>query len=339
MQKPLSLRWLEVFQLISKSGSMQKVAQETGLSISTVSNHLRSLENTLGVDLVDHTRRPMGLTPAGVVFARYVYDGLMTLKRGEAEIRSGSWQHATDLRMALLDDFDNEVGPDLFQFLSTALPRCSFRHYTRPSHEIIEKLQEQKLDAGVATRPVGLLPDLIEYPLMRDPFILVVPAGFTGKLESLTKADPPLPFLRYSRDLTIGKQIETQLNRLKISLPNRFELECNQSIIGLVAESNGWAVTTAASYQRAQRFHDRVKVIRFPEKSFARTVSLFTTNVYPEATSQLIHEALQKSLSVRFTTPMRRRFPWLTEDFHIISAAANLKKPPTALASPHLSAN
>ncbi|EDZ46798.1 transcriptional regulator, LysR family [Rhodobacterales bacterium Y4I] len=320
MQKSLSLRWLEVFQLISKSGSIQKVAAETGLSISTVSNHLRSLESALGVDLVDHTRRPMGLTPAGVVYARYVRDGLMTLRRGEAEIRSGSWQHATDLRMALLDDFDNEVGPELFQFLSTALPRCNFRHYTRPSHEIIAKLQEQKLDAGVATRPAGLLPDLIEYPLMRDPFILVVPAAYSGSVEELTKPEAPLPFLRYSRDHTIGKQIETQLTRLKILLPNRFELECNQSIIGLVAESSGWTVTTAASYHRAQRFHDKVRVVRFPGKSFARTVSLFTSSVYPAATSQLIHEALQKSLRHHFTDPISARFPWLAEEFRTLPA-------------------
>ncbi|WP_299666380.1 LysR family transcriptional regulator [uncultured Ruegeria sp.] len=318
MQKPLSLRWLEVFQLISKSGSIQKVAQETDLSISTVSNHLRSLESTLGVDLVNHNRRPMNLTPAGVVFARYVHDGLITLKRGEAEIRSGSWQHATDLRMALLDDFDNEVGPELFQSLSSALPRCNFRHYTRPSHEIVEKLQEQKLDAGVATRPPGLLADLVEYPLMRDPFVLVVPSGYSQGLQDLMTADSPLPFLRYSRHHTIGKQIETQLIRLKILLPNRYELECNQSIIGLVAGGNGWTITTAASYHRAQRFHDKVQVIRFPGKSFARIVSLFTTHVYPVETSKLILDALQTSLRSCFTEPVVARFPWLADEFHII---------------------
>ncbi|WP_293573292.1 LysR family transcriptional regulator [Phaeobacter sp.] len=321
MTKPLSLRWLEVFQLVSKSGSIQTVARESGLSISTVSNHLRSLETALGVELVDHSRRPMALTPAGVVFARYTNEGLIALKQGEAEMRSGSWQHAIDLRVALLDDFDNEIGPELFQTLSTALPRCSFRHYTRPSHEIIEKLQAQKLDAGVATRPLGVLPDLTEYPLMRDPFILVVPSSYSGKTEDLITADAVLPFLRYSRDHTIGKQIETQLNRLKISLPNRFELECNQSIIGLVAENSGWAVTTAASYHRAQRFHDKVKVVRFPGKNFARTVSLFTTNYYPAATSQLIHEIVQKSLHHHFVDPIGRRFPWLAEELTILASS------------------
>ena len=82
MQKSLSLRWLEVFQLIAKSGSIQQVASETDLSISTVSNHLRSLETALSVDLVDHGRRPMGLTPAGEVFA-VGYNGVVLRYDGE----------------------------------------------------------------------------------------------------------------------------------------------------------------------------------------------------------------------------------------------------------------
>ncbi|WP_170428317.1 LysR family transcriptional regulator [Ruegeria arenilitoris] len=323
MSKALNLRWLEVFQLIAKSGSVQKTATETGLSISTVSSHLRSLESALGVNLVDHTRRPMELTPAGVVFGRHVYEGLTALKRGEAEIRSGTWQHATELRLALLDDFDNEVGPELFQILSIALPRCSFRHYTRPSHEIIEKLQSQKLDAGVASRPSKLLPGLIEYPLMRDPFIVVLPAGYSGEAEDIWKPEAQLPFLRYSREHTIGKQIEAQLNRLKITLPNRFEMECNQSIISLVSEGSGWTISTAASYHRAQRFHDKVTVKPFPGKSFARIVSLFTTNVCPANTSQLIHKALQKSLHQNFSDPISTRFPWLAEEFRTLPAEEN----------------
>ncbi len=318
MQKSLSLRWLEVFQLIAKSGSIQRVASETGLSISTVSNHLRSLENALGVELVDHGRRPMGLTPAGEVFSRYVREGLTVLKRGEAEIRSGNWKHATELRLALIDDFDNQVAPELFRFLSHALPRCNFRHFTRPSHEIIAKLQEHKVDAGVATRPVGTTNGLVEFPLMRDPFIVILPKSFEGKVEDVLKPDADLPFLRYSRDYTIGKQIEIQLTRSKFSLPNRFELECNQSIVGLVAEGSGWAVTTVASLQRAQRFHNSVKAMPFPGRNFVRTVSLFTTDVYPTSTSLLIHKVLSKLIQNKLCNPMSAKFPWLDKDFRTL---------------------
>lgn len=315
MSKSLSLRWLEVFRLIAKSGSIQQVASETGLSISTVSNHLRSLEAALGIELVDHGRRPMSLTPAGEVFSRYVRDGLTVLKRGETEIRSGNWRHATDLRLALVDDFDNQIAPELIRFLAHALPRCNFRHFTRPSHEIIDKLQEHKLDAGVATRPSGRTDGLIEYPLMRDPFIVIVPKKYTGSVEELFSPHSDLPLLRYSRDYTIGKQIEIQLTRNKYNLPNRFELECNQSIVGLVAEGSGWAITTAGCFYRAHRYHDFVNAVPFPGRNFVRTVSLFTTEVYPDTTSKLIHKALCSLIRQYFTEPMCKRHLWLKGDF------------------------
>lgn len=320
MSKSLSLRWLEVFQLIAKSGSIQKVAAETGLSISTVSNHLRSLETALGVELVDHGRRPMGLTPAGEVFSRYVREGLTVLKRGEAEIRSGNWKHATALRLALIDDFDNQVAPELFRFLAHALPRCNFRHFTRPSHEIIAKLQEHKLDAGVATRPADKTDGLAEYPLLRDPFIVILPEAYGGTVEDVLKSDADLPFLRYSRDYTIGKQIEVQLTRSKFSLPNRFELECNHSIVGLVAEGGGWAVTTVASFGRAQRFHDSIKALPFPGRNFVRTLSLFTTDVYPASTSRLIHKALSKLIKQNYCDPINSRYRWLENDFRVLES-------------------
>ena len=67
----LSLRGLEVFLAVAKSGSVRKVAAETGLSASTISHHLRGVEDSLGVALLDHSRRPMVLTPSGSVFARH----------------------------------------------------------------------------------------------------------------------------------------------------------------------------------------------------------------------------------------------------------------------------
>lgn len=242
----------------------------------------------------------------------------MALKRGEAELRSGSWQHATDLRLGLIDDFDSRVAPELFRNLSASLPRCSFRHFTRPSHEIIDKLQSQKLDAGVATRPSDHAEGLIEFPLLRDPFIVILPPAYQGRIDELLDSEPSLPLLRYSRDHTIGKLIESQLTRSKISLPNRFELECNQSIIGLVAEGSGWAITTAASYYRARRFHDDTRALPFPGKSFARTVSLFTTSVYPPTTTRLLHSTLHNLIRLHVTEPMTVKFPWLKDDFRTL---------------------
>ena len=38
--KGLNLRWLEVFQLCARTGSLREAAREAGLSVSTVSHQL-----------------------------------------------------------------------------------------------------------------------------------------------------------------------------------------------------------------------------------------------------------------------------------------------------------
>ncbi|MGI9393397.1 MAG: LysR family transcriptional regulator [Boseongicola sp.] len=315
----LSLRGLEIFQLLAKSGSVQKVASDTGLSISTVSHHLKNLEDSLGVGLMDHSRRPMVLTPSGSIYLRHIEDGLRIIRRGEIELTSGNLLETLDLRFGIVDDFDSEVAPELAEFLARAMPRCTFKHHTRPSHEILGLLLDQKLDVGVATRPTGDAPGLIEYPVLYDPFILATPIELESAPEDLLSGNAKLPLLRYARSQIIGQLIEAQLRRLRVSLPNRFEMESNHSVLGMVAEGGGWAITTPASYARAKRFHGRIALRPFPGRGFARTISLFTTEVYPQPTAEIILETLRRLIARHVVDPITAQHPWLLPGFQLLS--------------------
>lgn len=314
----LSLRGLEIFQLLAKSGSVRKVAAETGLSISTISHHMRSVEESLGVELLDHSRRPMVLTPAGSIFARHVEDGLQAIRRGETELTAGDLSQVRELRFGIVDDFDSEVAPELAQFLANAMPMCTFKHHTRPSHEILQLLHEQKLDIGVATRPIADLPGLVEIPLLRDPFVIALPSRCEDAPEHLLAGRSKLPLLRYSRHQIIGSLIEAQLRRTRKNLPNRFELESNQSIFGMIAENSGWAITTPASFARAKRFHEKIVLHPFPGKGFSRTLSLFCSKFYPATSADMIAQSLRRLLSRYFVSPISQKYTWLRQDFRVL---------------------
>ncbi|MSU89248.1 LysR family transcriptional regulator [Rhodobacteraceae bacterium 2CG4] len=316
----LSLRGLEIFQLVAKSGSVRQVATETGLSISTVSHHLRAIEESLGVSLVDHTRRPMVLTPAGSIFARHVEEGLRIIRRGETELTSGNLAQVRELRLGIVDDFDSEVAPELAQFLARAMPKCTFKHHTRPSHEIIRLLSEQKLDAGLATRPISQNTGLTEYPVLRDPFVVAVPTSAEVSPEDCLADRGNLPFLRYSSLQIIGSQIEAHLRRSRVSLPNRFELESNHSLLGMVADGSGWAITTPTSFVRAKRFHDQVVLHPYPGRGFARTLSLFATELYPQASAELIAGYLRRLIKRHFVDPISKNYTWLSPGFRVLES-------------------
>lgn len=313
----LSLKWLEIFQLAARSGSVQAVAAETGLSVSTVSHHLSKLEERLDVSLLDHNRRPMVLTPAGGVFLRYIEEALSLIRKAEIEAVSGNMIEARSLRLGLLDDFDADIAPELARLLATGMRNCDFTHYTRPSHEILHLLRNRQIDVGVASRPMDDVSDLVEYPLLRDPFVLVTPASQDLSPEDYLGGRSALPLLRYSSTQIMGRQIEAQLRRLRIALPNRFELESNQAIMGMVADGSGWAISTPLGYLRAQRFHSRTVMHRFPSSSFARYLSVFTTEEYAQGVAQMITSTMRRLIKMRAIEPAVEAIPWLEDAFYL----------------------
>lgn len=314
----LTLKGLEVFEAIAKTGSVQAVAAETGLSISTVSHHLRSLEQGLGVDLLDHSRRPMVLTPAGSVFVRHVEEGLRAIRRGEIELTSGNIIEARVLRLGLVDDFDGEIGSELAELLAHFMPKCIFRHRTRPSHEILNLLTANDLDIAVATRPQNDIPGLIEYPLLKDPFVVASPAAHAATAEDHIAGKGKLPFLRYPQSQMIGQQIETQLRRNRLDFEKRYELESNQMLLSMVAGGSGWAITTAASYMRTNRLHGQIRISPLPIRRFSRSISLFTTEIYTQTVAELIHAAIRRLIRQRFIDPAVADMPWLANAFALM---------------------
>ena len=316
----LSLKWLEVFQLVARSGSVQRAAEQSGLSVSTVSHHLSKLEEALSTPLFDHSRRPMPVTPAGAGFLRNVDEAMRLLRQAEIEAQSGPMSETRHLSIALVEDFDSEIAPELARILLAHMPGCTFRHLTRPSHEILTLLRNQDIDIGIATQPQFSQPGLVETPILRDPFVLAVPLSAETPPEDLLNGASPLPFLRYSQNQIIGTMIEAQLRRLRISLPNRFEFESNQSIMNMVAEGCGWAITTPACYARARRFHRQLQLLPFPGKGFARTLSAFTPEVQDTQTATTVIGTLRQLIQTRAIDPTITQMPWLRDHFCLLDA-------------------
>lgn len=289
------------------------------MSISTISHHLRSVEESLGVQLVDHSKRPMALTPAGNMFARYVDEGLGIIRQGETALLSGDIAQVRELRLGLVDDLDGEVALELTQRLSQTMPKCTFKHILRPSHEIIRLLQEKKLDVGVATQPITEVPGLVEYPILRDPFIFALPANATETPEELLSSRARLPFLRYSEHLIIGNLIELHLRRMRVSLENRLEMESNHSLLGMVAEGTGWTITTPASFNKSKQFQSRIALYPFTNKRFSRRLSLYSNEYYPAATTEFVAEILRQLIDRHSVNPVVLKYPWLANDFRVLS--------------------
>jgi DNA-binding transcriptional LysR family regulator len=257
----MNLKALEVFLTVSRRGTLQEAARDLGISISTASHHLSELEKSIGTPLFDHSSRPMSLTPAGEVMRIRAEEALASLRKGLSEIWSDDAHSLVrPLRLAMIEDFDADVAPALTKDLLDGFPHCELSLLSRPTHGILDLLRRKKIDLGVSATADFDGSGLTETPLLRDPFILLLPAGMApapATLSDLAAMTPDLPLLRYDKGQLLGQRIEAQLRRLNSRFAHRMSFETTHVILSLVAAGRGWTVTTALSFARGPRLAAR----------------------------------------------------------------------------------
>ena len=272
LTKGVTLRGLEVFEALASTGSVAQAAELTGLSQPAVSQQLRNLENALDTSLIDHGKRPMRLTPAGHAYLGRAEIALSQLRQAQSELMVMDFAHLPELSIGLIDDFDNDLTPRLVTVLADSLTQCKFKLVTAYSHNILADLTEKRLHIAISASDGMMHDGILEYPLARDPFILVAPKGqVTGNaLEDLQG----LPFLRYQKEQLIARQIEAHLAREQLQFAERFEVSSHLALMAMVALGIGWVITTPMGYMRAARFHDKVEAFPVPTTPFARVQAL-----------------------------------------------------------------
>jgi DNA-binding transcriptional LysR family regulator len=314
--KGLTLRGLEVFEALARTGSVAATATELGMSAPAVSQQMKNLSQVLGVDLVDHARRPMLLTPAGRLFLPRAEAALAALRSGQRDLTSLDLSGLSALSLGVIEDFENEVTPRLTARLAEGMTQCAFRLRTGASHTLAAQIVSRDLDMAICATPGGTPSGAARHPILTDPYILAVPQGtdVSGGLAALSG----LSFLRRDLDQVMGQQIEGFLSRNGITLPQRFEIDSNQSISALVASGNGWTITTPLSLLRAGRFAGEIDAHPLPGEEMSREIVLLAADDWSGDIPGQIATLARELIETHFITPAATRMPWLATRFAVL---------------------
>ena len=253
----------------------------------------------------------MRLTAAGERFLGRVAGALGRIRQAQREALGGGIATTRALGLAVVEDLESDVAPELAVALARTLPHAKLTLRTEPSHRAIEMIQRRELDMAVASDPIYGADGLIDRVLVRDPFVLAVPAGAGHEPGAYLAGDTPLAFLRRNTRHIIGALIEAHLRRHGVSPPHRFEIHSNQLIMALVASGHGWAITTPIGFGRALRFQGDVALHPLPLRGFARAVSLFCHAEQSQEVAGAIAGILRHLIERMCVRPVLGRFPWL----------------------------
>lgn len=319
MIKGITLRGIEIFEALARSGSVAAAAEGTGLSQSAVSQQLRKLEEAVGADLIDHTKRPMRLTPAGGLFLARVEAALAELRLAQSELQVMDLARLQALHIGIIDDFDDNLTPRLATILGDNLAGCQLKLITASSHDLIAAMTERRLHLAISARTGEAIDGVAEHPLARDPFILVTPAGQSAALA--TEVSPALPFLRYEAGQLIRAQIDSHLEAHHIRYPERFEIGSHLALMAMVSRGLGWTITTPLGFMRAHRFHADLQAHPLPIPPFARQISLFASAEWSDTVPQDIAETMRRLIKSQMIDPALAELPFLHGQLEILGSA------------------
>jgi DNA-binding transcriptional LysR family regulator len=270
----LTLRGLRVFVALEETGSVAGAARRIGGSPSGVSQHISALETAIGARLFDRRARPVALTPAGQLLRAYAHRILSVVSEAQAELAGISMSSLPQLNLAIIDDLDASLTPVLVSALQARFTGCFVHAFSGRSDRIIERLQSREADIGVT----ALLPEdpqaFRAIPILREAFVVVVARGAIAPGGDVRDALGRLPFVQYSESLPIGQKIARHLKRVRLNVPRRYAFEATRSVLGMVVETGGWAITTPLNLMDAERFLPDVQVLPLPFAGETRYVWL-----------------------------------------------------------------
>ncbi|MEM6891077.1 MAG: LysR family transcriptional regulator [Pseudomonadota bacterium] len=318
--KGVSLRGIEIFEALAHSGSVAGAAARTSLSQSAVSQQIRNLEGAIGAELIDHSRRPMRLTPAGALFLTRAEAALAALRLAQSELQVMDLAQLTALHIGIIDDFDDNLTPRLATILGDNLEGCRLKLITASSHDLMSAMSDRSLHLAISARTGSAPEGVIEHPLARDPFILVTPTGPAAS--TATDVSANLPFLRYDRGQLIRAQIDAHLSQHQISYPERFEIGSHLALMAMVARGLGWSITTPLGFMRAHRFHNNLQAHPLPIPAFSRQISLFASSDWSHAVPRDVAATMRRLIKSQMIDPALAKLPFLEGALSILEGDA-----------------
>ncbi len=286
-----------------------------GLSQSAVSQGIASLENQLHLKLFNRSTRPLSLTSEAMLLNEQ-----LSRQMGEATALLNAVQTQNfippTIRVGLIESVGRRVGVKLVSGLLD-----NGRHVeitTGYSDSLYQALLEERLDCIVANGNCFDAPNLVHQLIFAEPYVIMLPKAVASKRNHWSWASLSLcgiPFIRYAKTTSTGKEGAEVLRQAFLELPQRFSIDDNQTIFSLVAAGMGWCLTNPLTALLAQEFSDRVTILPAPTTT-ERLIFVVSRKNTPSVFSSEILDLATKALK-EVIPLMTKLMPWTENSYRL----------------------
>jgi molybdate transport repressor ModE-like protein len=239
----IELRHFLALEAVAREGSFGRAARSLGYTQSAVSQQIAALERIVGHRLVERPGgpRPVSLTEAGRLLLTHADAIAARVAAAQADLTALAEGQAGELRVGVFQSVGQRILPDVMRRFMQSWPKVKLTlTESADDVELLQLVERGDLDLTFCDLP------LVEGPfesveLLRDPYVLVVPAG-----SELASRDSP-PTIREIADLDlIGHKHCRTLAHVEANsrrpLHFVFRSDHNQTVQALVSSGVGSAL-------------------------------------------------------------------------------------------------
>ena len=174
----MELRQLRYFVAIVEEGGFSRAAERLHLSQPPLSTQIRSLEDEIGVRLLERSNRGVSVTPAGSVFYEEVRVVLARLEHARNKTLQAGRGDVGSLSVGFVSIADYGILPPALKSFRTQYPLVEVHLHELTTDAQIRELRAATLDLGIGLAPVDE-PDLEFKSVLREELVLAAPSGHT----------------------------------------------------------------------------------------------------------------------------------------------------------------
>ncbi|MFJ1654938.1 hydrogen peroxide-inducible genes activator [Streptomyces sp. NPDC088337] len=171
-----TLSQLRAFAAVAEHLHFRDAAAAIGMSQPALSGAVSSLEEALGVTLLERTTRKVLLSPAGerlAVRTRVVLDGIGALLEEAEAVRA---PFTGVLRLGVIPTVAPYLLPTVLRLVHDRYPDLDLQVHEEQTASLLDGLAAGRLDLLLLAVPLAV-PGVVELPLFDEDFVLVTPLG------------------------------------------------------------------------------------------------------------------------------------------------------------------
>jgi DNA-binding transcriptional LysR family regulator len=247
----MNLETLSLYCDVIQSGSFSLGAAAHRISQSAASQAIRLLEEDLGVQLIDRTKRPFMVTPEGRKFFEVCHNLLESFEKAKAEITSQRTLLNGVVRVAVIYSVGLQDMGFFTQQFTTQYPQARIRLAYLHPNAVVQAVIDDEVDLGILSFPPPHR-SLTVIPWRSEPMVFVC-----HRAHRLAKKRIVNPmeltgerFVAFESSLSIRKTIDKVLRQRGVKLNVAMEFDNIETIKHAITIQSGVSILPKPSVSR-----------------------------------------------------------------------------------------